>query len=88
VELWGYYSAYDHVILCWLFGTMVELPKGMPMFTMDVKQFAMHYGNPKIDVPDKDLHNALADAKWTKAAWEFVVAWCREGNYNINLNPS
>jgi hypothetical protein len=26
-ELWGYYSAYDHVALCQLFGTMMELPR-------------------------------------------------------------
>jgi hypothetical protein len=26
-EWWGYYSAYDHVALCQLFGTMMDLPK-------------------------------------------------------------
>jgi len=37
-ELYGYYSAYDHVVLCWLFGKMIDLPKGFPMYTIDVKQ--------------------------------------------------
>lgn len=37
-ELYGYYSAYDHVALCWLFGKMIDLPKGFPMFTIDLKQ--------------------------------------------------
>jgi len=38
IELYGYYSAYDHVALCWLFGKMIDLPKGFPMFTKDLKQ--------------------------------------------------
>lgn len=38
VELIGWYSAYDHVVLCQLFGTMMDLPKGFPMFTTDLKQ--------------------------------------------------
>lgn len=37
-ELYGYYSAYDHVALCWLFGKMINLPKGFPMYTQDLKQ--------------------------------------------------
>lgn len=35
---YGYYSAYDHVVLCWLFGKMIDLPKGFPMYTIDLKQ--------------------------------------------------
>lgn len=38
IELFGYYSAYDHVVLCWLFGKMIDLPEGMPMYTTDLKQ--------------------------------------------------
>lgn len=37
-KLYGYYSAYDHVALCWLFGKMIDLPKGFPMYTIDLKQ--------------------------------------------------
>lgn len=37
-EFYGYYSAYDHVALCWLFGKMMDLPKGFPMYTRDLKQ--------------------------------------------------
>ena len=35
---YGYYSAYDHVLLCSLFGTMMDLPAGFPMYTRDLKQ--------------------------------------------------
>jgi len=38
IELYGYYSAYDHVGLCWLFGVMNDLPSGFPMYTIDLKQ--------------------------------------------------
>lgn len=38
IEFYGYYSAYDHVALCWLFGKMMDLPKGFPMYTRDLKQ--------------------------------------------------
>lgn len=38
IELYGYYSAYDHVVFCWLFGKMMDLPNGFPMYTRDLKQ--------------------------------------------------
>lgn len=37
-DLYGYYSAYDHVVLSSLFGAMIKLPKGFPMYTRDLKQ--------------------------------------------------
>lgn len=38
IQFYGYYSDYDHVALCWLFGKMIDLPKGFPMYTIDLKQ--------------------------------------------------
>lgn len=37
-EFYTYYGAYDHVAFCWLFGKMIDLPKGFPMYTIDLKQ--------------------------------------------------
>lgn len=37
-EFYGYYADYDWVVFCWLFGKMIDLPKGFPMFCMDLKQ--------------------------------------------------
>lgn len=45
VDLVGYYSSYDHVVLCWLFGRMIDLPDGMPMYTIDLKQVIDEEGN-------------------------------------------
>lgn len=36
-DFYSYYSAYDHVVLCWLFGKMIDLPDGFPMYTIDLK---------------------------------------------------
>ncbi|WP_435018402.1 3'-5' exoribonuclease domain-containing protein [Tundrisphaera sp. TA3] len=71
-EFWAYYASYDWVALCQLYGPMVWLPKGWPMFVMDVKQWAMTLGNPRLPEQGNGEHNVLADAKWTKQAWEFL----------------
>lgn len=72
VELWGYYSAYDHVALCWLFGPMVELSPGMPKYTRDLKQWADILGNPRLPKDPENEHHALADARWVREAWHFL----------------
>lgn len=73
-ELWAWYGAYDHVALAQLFGPMIRLPKGIPMWTNDVQQEAWRLG---VDVeaavpPVGDAHNALDDARRTKAMWEHL----------------
>jgi len=52
VEFYGYYSDYDHVVLCWLFGKMINLPKGFPMYTIDLKQ--------EFDRQIKNLFNTIS----------------------------
>lgn len=75
VELWGYYSAYDHVALAQLWGPMMNRPKGIPMWTNDVQQLAYAMDMEGI-LPEqpKDAHNALSDARWTKEAYEVLKA--------------
>ncbi len=70
-EFWGYYADYDHVVLCQLFGTMMQLPCGWPMYTRDIKQLCDDLGNPSL--PDQsEEHNALSDAKWNKCAYQYL----------------
>lgn len=38
IEVYGYYADYDWVLLCSLFGRMIDLPKGFPMYCRDLKQ--------------------------------------------------
>lgn len=71
-EIWAYYADYDWVALCQLFGTMMDLPKGWPMYCRDVKQLCDSLGNPKLPEQSGAEHHALADARWTMKAWEFL----------------
>jgi hypothetical protein len=81
-ELWGYYSAYDHVVLAQLFGRMVDMPDGVPWFTQDIRQLkemllrneGLRYEFPKQEDTE---HHALNDAKWTKAAYEDIMRFAR-----------
>lgn len=67
-ELWAYYAAYDHVALAQLWGRMAELPKGIPMYTHDLRQEMDRLGIPSAAVPKpENAHNALADARWDLA---------------------
>jgi hypothetical protein len=65
VELWADYGAYDHVVLCQLWGPMIALPAGVPMFTNDIQQEARRLGLADDELPQQQsgLHNALADAR-------------------------
>jgi hypothetical protein len=71
-EFWGYYADYDWVVFCWLFGSMIDLPKGWPMYCRDIKQLCDDLGNPQLPEQGKGEHHALADARWNKRAFEFL----------------
>lgn len=87
---WAYYASYDWVCLCQFFGTMKSLPKGFPMFALDLKQ-SMHERmlgrgavNGMMDgYKNKDEHNALGDAKWNRQLWAriFNRVDCMEFNH-------
>lgn len=70
-EFWAYYADYDWVALCQLYGTMMDLPQGWPMFCLDIKQEAYLRG---VELPKQDgvEHDALADARWNRLAWEAI----------------
>lgn len=66
LELWGWYSAYDHVCLAQLFGRMIDLPEFVPMWTNDLRQTAFEAGDIRIPdqrLPGEIVHHALDDAK-------------------------
>ena len=70
VEFYGYYADYDHIVLCWLFGRMIDLPKGFPFYCKDLRQMFDEEGELGPDWMQENCptpveeHNALADAKW------------------------
>lgn len=73
VEFIGYYADYDHVALAQLFGTMMQLPKGFPMWTRDLKQWVSDVGNPTISIANVDNHNSLADARWNRDVYKWLT---------------
>lgn len=70
-EFWAYYADYDWVAFCWLFGRMVDLPKGWPMMCMDLKQLMKEKNILREELPPDPVneHHALADALWVREAW-------------------
>lgn len=69
IEIYAYYADYDWVVFCSLFGRMIDLPKGMPMYCRDLKQMMddlflpSEWKDMACPAPEKE-HNALADAMW------------------------
>lgn len=72
-EFWAYYADYDWVVLCQLYGRMLDLPTGWPMFCMDLKQEIHIIGNPKLPLQDDVEHHALADARWNFKVWKWLT---------------
>jgi hypothetical protein len=70
-EFWAYCADYDWVALCQLYGTMMSLPNGWPMYCRDVKQLCDDVGNPSLQKREGE-HNALVDAVWAKDAWALL----------------
>ncbi len=85
-QFYGYFADYDWVVFCWLFGKMIDLPKGFPYYCVDLKQEldrkAWRYKG--IDYTAKELktftnypkqtneHNALQDAIFCKNLHKFL----------------
>ncbi len=67
VELWAYFADYDHVCLAQCFGSMMQLPDCIPMFTHDIKQLV---GKRTIGFSPENEHHALSDARWNRKVWE------------------
>jgi hypothetical protein len=76
VQLWANYGAYDHVCLAQLWGRMIDLPEGVPMFTCDIQQERARLGLRWGELPKQEggEHNALADARHN----QLVRRWLAE----------
>jgi hypothetical protein len=76
IDLYAWYSAYDHVALCQLWGRMIDLPAQVPMYTNDVKSIlerelpkGARFSLPK---QAEGVHDALADARHLKVRYEWI----------------
>ena len=82
---YAYYADYDWVAFCWLFGKMMDLPNGFPMYCIDLKQIfdeeelKLKGQSDFINLKQhshypkqENEHNALADAKFSKDLHYFL----------------
>lgn len=78
---YAYYADYDWVVFCSLFGTMMELPKGFPMYCRDLQQTKEELAEALLSsgigthstgdkVYPKDMKEAL---EWIKSHKEYPV---------------
>ena len=74
-EIWGYFADYDWVAFCQLYGRMLDLPPGFPMYCLDLKQLMHETGTRKEQLPVQDpstAHGALADAQWVRDSYLYI----------------
>lgn len=81
MELWAWISAYDHVALAQLWGSMTELPRALPRFTHDLRQRWEDVGRPRLPQPPADSHDALADARHNLLRWHTIEAERRKRGF-------
>lgn len=72
-ELWAWFASYDHVALAQLFGTMMDLPEGVPMYTNDLRSLIDWVGITALPQQKAGAHDALEDARHLKANFEYVM---------------
>lgn len=72
-EFWADYGAYDWVALCQLFGAMIDLPAGWPMFCRDIQQRAADLGVTEFPMSE-DEHNALEGARVCRHRFIYLTA--------------
>jgi hypothetical protein len=74
-EIWANFASYDWVALCQIWGRMIDLPSGMPMFCMDLMQDLRQRGIKRSELPKQDPateHSAIEDARWLRKAHRFA----------------
>lgn len=80
-EFFCYYGAHDWTVFCWIFGSMMTLPKGFPIRFTDLKQIYEHVQSKCIfdnlrnhkDYPkNKGEHLASCDADWNFELYKFL----------------
>ena len=84
IQIYAYYADYDWVVFCSLFGRMIDLPEGMPMYCRDLKQMVDNYIDTHLGSSLESLkadanypiqeneHSALDDAIWNFHLYNFL----------------
>jgi len=74
IEFYGYYADYDWVVFCWIFGRMIDLPKGFPMYCKDLKQMmdSENIKRKEIHTDPATEHSAIEDARWNLKLYNYL----------------
>ena len=56
-----------------LFGTMPQLPRALPRFTRDLRQWWEMLGQPWLPRQERGAHDALEDARHNARVWEALA---------------
>ena len=76
-QLWAWYGAYDHVMLAQLVGgRMIDLPRGFPMWTNDIRTLAALTGpEAQATAPEQAsaAHHALNDARHDRDLYDYYA---------------
>lgn len=82
-ELWAWYGSYDHVVLAQLFGTMMQWPNPLPMWTNDLRQWQHQLGVTSMPDQTDGQHNALADARFNHERWKYLDSMKAAGELQV-----
>jgi hypothetical protein len=79
-EIWGWYPAYDWVVLCQMYGPLVNRPAHFPKRPNDLKQLAEQFPHVQLPRQQGTKHHPLEDAKWVRDAHNVLrtYEWARE----------
>ncbi len=81
-ELWAWVGAYDHVVFAQLWGDMTGLPRELPRYTRELKQYWEMAGRPGLPVIPDSSHDALVDARHNLAKFRACAAALPLGRLN------
>lgn len=74
---YAYYADYDWVLFCSLFGKMIDLPKGYPMYCRDLQQMIDETNLPsdwKSQISHNvNVHLAISDAEWNQKVHKYLL---------------
>ena len=73
-ELWAWVGAYDHVLLAQMWGDMAALPREIPRFTRELRQYWDMAGRPTLPELPNGNHDALIDARHNLAKFKVCMA--------------
>lgn len=78
-ELYAWFASYDHVVLAQIFGTMMDFPSYIPMYTHDVRSLVDWVGIHPHWLPKQKNgnHDALEDARHLVKVYQKVMDFGR-----------